>query len=360
MSEHIHDCIVVGAGPAGSAAALQLARDGLDVVLLERGNRPGEKNVMSGVLLPGKLAALIPDFQKRAPLQRRITAGYERYYLSEDAVLRFPALRLYNLSDEEPGVPYTIYRSEFDAWFAGEAVCAGAELFTATLVEDLLYKAGQVVGVKTRRGDLHARVVIGADGVNSMVAEKSGLRERLMPPEASLIVREILDLPSDVIEERFSLEPGQGVLSLFTGLVHLFKVYLVKKRWMMSLKPSPMEPIPELTERIARSAFPRNDNVYMKMRDVFGTVYTDEQFADLYPQRGQPAESPWRLALVTVMQYAENLTDRQAADAVRGRIDWKYALGWSWTTRGSIFLSCASSGNDSSQGEQSSSCLNKC
>jgi len=88
-----------------------------------------------------------------------------------------------------------------------------------------------------------------------------------------------------------------------------------------------MQPIPELTERIARSAFPRNDNVYMKMRDVFGTVYADEQFADLYPQCGQPAESPWRLALVTVMQYAENLTDRQAADAVRGRIDWKYALG---------------------------------
>jgi transposase len=95
----------------------------------------------------------------------------------------------------------------------------------------------------------------------------------------------------------------------------------------MSLKASPMQPIPELTERIARSAFPRNDNVYMKMRDVFGTVYADDQFADLYPQRGQPAESPWRLALVTVMQYAENLTNRQAADAVRGRIDWKYALG---------------------------------
>ena len=88
-----------------------------------------------------------------------------------------------------------------------------------------------------------------------------------------------------------------------------------------------MQPIPELTERIARAAFPRNDNVYMKMRDVFGVIYTDEQFGDLYPQRGQPAESPWRLALVTVMQYAENLTDRQAADAVRGRIDWKYALG---------------------------------
>ena len=96
---------------------------------------------------------------------------------------------------------------------------------------------------------------------------------------------------------------------------------------MMSLKPSLNQPIPDFTDRIARSAFPRNENVYLRMRDVFGTIHADEQFADLYPQRGQPAESPWRLALITVMQYAENLTDRQAADAVRARIDWKYALG---------------------------------
>ena len=78
MTEHVHDCVVVGAGPAGSAAALQLARDGLDVVLLERGNRPGEKNVMSGVLVTSKLQALIPDFHDRAPLQRCII-GYEGY-----------------------------------------------------------------------------------------------------------------------------------------------------------------------------------------------------------------------------------------------------------------------------------------
>jgi transposase len=95
----------------------------------------------------------------------------------------------------------------------------------------------------------------------------------------------------------------------------------------MSLKASPIQLIPELTERVARAVFPNNDNMYMKMRDVFGTIYTDEQFADLFPRRGQPAESPWRLALITVMQFAENLSDRQAADAVRARIDWKYALG---------------------------------
>jgi electron transfer flavoprotein-quinone oxidoreductase len=218
VTAHMHDCIVVGAGPAGSAAALQMARDGLDVVLLERGNRPGEKNVMSGILITDKLFELVPDFEDRAPLQRRITSGYTMHYLTADAVLSLPALRDYRQDSSQPPY-YTVFRSEFDAWFAEEAAVAGAELFTATLVEDLLWEDGRVAGVRTRRGDLRARVVIGADGVNSTVAEKSGLLPRLTPPEVSLIVREILDLPVDVIEERFVLRSGEGILSLFIGLV---------------------------------------------------------------------------------------------------------------------------------------------
>jgi transposase len=86
--------------------------------------------------------------------------------------------------------------------------------------------------------------------------------------------------------------------------------------------------VPEIlaeTERIARLAYPKS-SLAMKLRDELGMLYTDEQFKDLFPERGQPAESPARLALVTVLQFAEGLTDRQAADAVRGRIDWKYAL----------------------------------
>lgn len=93
----------------------------------------------------------------------------------------------------------------------------------------------------------------------------------------------------------------------------------------MSLPSRPLAPIPEETDRVARSAFPKG-NRYMQMRDELGNIYTDEMFADLYPPDGQPAIRPWRLALVTVMQFAENLTDRQAAEAVRDRIAWKYAL----------------------------------
>src|SRR4051794_35395705 len=90
------------------------------------------------------------------------------------------------------------------------------------------------------------------------------------------------------------------------------------------------------TARVARAAFPKG-NVYMTMRDQLGPLFEDEQFADLFPPQGQPAEAPWRLALVTVMQFAEGLSDRQAADAVRIRIDWKYALGLDLTDEGFDF-----------------------
>jgi len=104
----------------------------------------------------------------------------------------------------------------------------------------------------------------------------------------------------------------------------------------MTLHPQYVLDIPEETRKVAQAAF-RKGNRYMQMRDELGTVFNDEQFRDLFPSVGQTAENPWRLALVTVMQFAENLTDRQAADAVRGRIDWKYALSLELTDEGFDF-----------------------
>ena len=104
----------------------------------------------------------------------------------------------------------------------------------------------------------------------------------------------------------------------------------------MSLQPKPVGPVPDETARVARAAFPKG-NVYMQMRDVLGVLYDDATFRPLFAARGRPAESPWRLALVTVMQFAEGLSDRQAAEAVRARIDWKYALGLELTDAGFDF-----------------------
>ena len=101
----------------------------------------------------------------------------------------------------------------------------------------------------------------------------------------------------------------------------------------MSLKSLPIPPIPEEIARVAHAVFPRG-NVFMQVRDMLGVIYTDDAFADLFPTHGQPAFAPWRLALVTVFQFMEGLTDRQAADAVRDRLAWKYALSLELTDPG--------------------------
>ena len=93
----------------------------------------------------------------------------------------------------------------------------------------------------------------------------------------------------------------------------------------MSLLPQVVYQVPEETARVARAAFPRG-NPYLRLAEALGTIYQDGDFAALFPLRGQPAASPMRLALATVLQFAEGLSDQQAAEAVRGRIDWKYLL----------------------------------
>src|SRR6059036_1181337 len=94
----------------------------------------------------------------------------------------------------------------------------------------------------------------------------------------------------------------------------------------MTLHPQHEFSIPDETARVARAAYPKG-NLYLKRRDALGTIYQDESFAHVFPQNGRPVEAPWRLAFITVVQFIEGLPDRQAAEAVRGRIDWKYALG---------------------------------
>src|SRR6266480_1564357 len=101
----------------------------------------------------------------------------------------------------------------------------------------------------------------------------------------------------------------------------------------MSLHPRVLCPIPEETARVARAAYPKG-NLYLRIRDELGTLYEDERFADLFPRCGQSAEAPWRLLLVCLMQFAEGLSDQQAADAVRGRVDWKYLFSLELTDPG--------------------------
>jgi transposase len=104
----------------------------------------------------------------------------------------------------------------------------------------------------------------------------------------------------------------------------------------MSLRPQPLTPVPDQTARVAQAAFPKG-NPYLTLRDALGTLFQDDDFRDLYAHEGQPGLSAWRLALVTIMQFRETLSDRQAAESVRARIDWKYLLSLDLTDPGFDF-----------------------
>lgn len=209
--ENFFDVIVVGAGPAGTTAALVLARAGLNVALLERGDQPGSKNVFGGILYTTVLNRLIPNFWEQAPVERHIK-GLRIYLISPTN-----AVSIGVESEDHNQPPYnnsfTVSRASFDQWYARQAEEAGAVMLTNTVVDDLLWYRGKVIGIRARggEGDLYADAVIVADGVNSVLAEKSGLRKRYAPRQVSLGMKEVIELPRSVIEDRFNVDGDAGI-----------------------------------------------------------------------------------------------------------------------------------------------------
>jgi electron transfer flavoprotein-quinone oxidoreductase len=205
------DVVVVGAGPAGSCAAIVLARAGKRVVLLERGPFPGSKNMYGGVVYPRILDALIPEWWLEAPIQRWVTRRQTMIMTDTKAL----TIDFRSQAWAEP--PYngaTAFRPDFDKWLADKAVEAGAELICNTTVTGLLHDAaGKVSGVVTDRpdGELTASVVIACDGVNSFLAKEAGLYGPQDADHYTLGVKESIALPKEVIDERFNVRDRDGV-----------------------------------------------------------------------------------------------------------------------------------------------------
>ncbi len=214
MSEDKYDVIVVGAGMAGNAAALVLARAGLEVVLVERGPYPGSKNLSGGVLYGRVLHQLIPNYWEEAPVERFIT---------NDVVSFITGDAFFNLDfktrafGEPPYNAFTVLRSKFDRWFAGKAEEAGAMLVPGIRVDRVLREGGKVVGVAAGEDELRAGVVIAADGASSFLAQEAGLRARLPTGQVGIGVKGVVSLPRQVIEERFHLAGSEGTAYSIVG-----------------------------------------------------------------------------------------------------------------------------------------------
>jgi len=215
-SEDKFDAIIIGAGPAGSACAYTLAKEGRSVLMIERGDTPGSKNVTGGRLYTYALELLEPGLFSEAALERKVTHEQIMMLSGDRSVSIDYHNPAYNAAGQPP-MSYTVLRAVFDEWLAGKAEEMGAMLVCSIKVDDLIEQDGKIVGVIAGEDEMYAEVVIAADGVNSIMAQKAGLISDIKKETVGVGVKEIIELPSKTIEERFHLPAGEGAARMLLG-----------------------------------------------------------------------------------------------------------------------------------------------
>lgn len=210
------DTIVVGAGLAGLAAAYTLAAQGLEVLVIEKGDYPGAKNVTGGRIYVNPVREYFPDLWAKAPLER---------FIAKEGVTMMADERSLSVNycgeelRQEPYQSYSILRGKFDRWLGKQAERKGAMLVTKSRVDEVMLEDGKVTGVRAAGDELHADVVIACDGVLSLVAEKAGLRSPGKVKDHAVGFKEVIELDPALIENRFGLEDQEGAAHLFMGEV---------------------------------------------------------------------------------------------------------------------------------------------
>jgi len=210
------ECIVVGGGLAGLSAAYGLARDGVEVMVLERGNYAGAKNVTGGRLYVRPLRHVYPELWEDAPYERPVSR--ELITLLADGAATTVELASERFSAPSPQ-SYTVQRARFDQWLADKATEAGAMVVTDMKADELLRDGDRVIGVRAGDDEVGADVTIVAEGVLGLLAGGAGLREQPRPADHAVGFKEIIELPAGVIEDRWRLNEGEGAAQLFMGEV---------------------------------------------------------------------------------------------------------------------------------------------
>lgn len=208
------DAIVVGGGLSGLAAAYTLAGEGMEVLVLERGDYPGAKNVTGGRMYVNPIKELFPDLWKKAPLERGI--AHEEVCIMDkerSMTIRYDGSELI----DEPYQSYSVLRGKFDKWFAKQAERKGAMIVSKSRVNDLIMENGQAKGVMAGGEELRANVVIACDGVLSFIAQKAGLRKPAVSKNFAVGFKEIIEIDRELIDNRFNLEGDEGVARMFMG-----------------------------------------------------------------------------------------------------------------------------------------------
>lgn len=211
------DVIVVGAGPAGSAAALRLAEQRVKVLLIERGTAPGAKNMMGGRIYTHSLERLVPDFRDRAPLERKVTK--ERISIGTGNEMTTIE---YSYEDSEPNEEsYVVLRAKFDKWLGEEAEKKGALLVSNVQVTELITegegKHRRVIGVRCHDDEVYAKLVVIAEGSNTLLLEQAGLTGPTDPRTMAVGVKEVYKLKKEDLENRLMLSGDEGMAWLTLG-----------------------------------------------------------------------------------------------------------------------------------------------
>jgi len=210
--------VVVGAGLAGLATAYVLAEAGVEVLVVERGDYAGSKNVTGGRLYLEPVRPYLPDLcaERGAPFERRVVK--ERLTMMAPQASITVELSS-NSFKKEPSYSFTVLRAIFDQWLAEKVGEKGALVVPGYKVDDVLMENGRVVGIRSSEAEVQADVVVAADGILSFIAEKAGLRKRHDPGNFAVGVKEVIELPADKIQDRFGLQEGEGAAQLFFGSI---------------------------------------------------------------------------------------------------------------------------------------------